>query len=153
MRAVICYPCVMARFFNTAGACEPEDHYMLSPERRLPEIGTLIDQKADCAVVPTPRRPTVTGIPQLVTHGLSREEYLATPRQLGWLYEYFDGTMYVRRCSAVVPLILIRGDLKPSRQLPPGTTARPVTEKDEAGLRCAFEAAFWGTADFPDCTP
>jgi len=95
----------------------------------------------------------VTGILQLVTHGLSREEYLATPRQLGWLYEYFDGTMYVRRCSAVVPLILIRGDLKPSPKLPPGTTARPVTEKDEAGLRRAFEAAFWGTSDFPDCTP
>ncbi len=93
------------------------------------------------------------GIPQLVTHGLSWEEYLATPRQLGWIYEYFNGTMYVRTCSAVVPLILIRGDLKPSRELPPGTTARPVTEKDEEGLRRAFEAAFWETAEFPECTP
>ena len=26
----------MARFFNTAGPCRPELHYMLPPERRLP---------------------------------------------------------------------------------------------------------------------
>jgi hypothetical protein len=35
----------MARFFNTAGPCDPLDHYMLPPERRLPELRRLIDQK------------------------------------------------------------------------------------------------------------
>ncbi|HEV7517822.1 MAG TPA: hypothetical protein VGR07_16100 [Thermoanaerobaculia bacterium] len=35
----------MARFFNTAGPCDPHDHYMLPPERRLPELRRLIDQK------------------------------------------------------------------------------------------------------------
>ena len=35
----------MARFFNTAGPCRPELHYMLPPERRLPELSRLIDRQ------------------------------------------------------------------------------------------------------------
>ncbi|MFL6237127.1 MAG: ATP-binding protein [Thermoanaerobaculia bacterium] len=34
----------MPRFFNTAGPCQPELHYMLPPERRLPELRGLIDR-------------------------------------------------------------------------------------------------------------
>jgi type II secretory pathway predicted ATPase ExeA len=34
------------RFFNTAGPCNPEDHYMLPPTARLPNVQMLIDQKA-----------------------------------------------------------------------------------------------------------
>ncbi len=45
----------MVRFFNTAGVCEPEDHYMLPPLRRLPDVGQLIDQKA-YFVVHAPRQ-------------------------------------------------------------------------------------------------
>src|SRR3954453_21026293 len=35
----------MARSFNTAGPCIPELHYMLPPERRLPEVRRLLDQQ------------------------------------------------------------------------------------------------------------
>ncbi len=35
----------MARFFNTAGPCRPEKHYMLPPEERLPELPRLVDQE------------------------------------------------------------------------------------------------------------
>ncbi|MBI5495285.1 MAG: ATP-binding protein, partial [Deltaproteobacteria bacterium] len=35
----------MPRFFNTAGPCRAEDHYMLPPERRLAEIRRLVDEK------------------------------------------------------------------------------------------------------------
>ncbi len=35
----------MKRWFNTAGPCNPEDHYMLSPMARLPQVQRLIDQK------------------------------------------------------------------------------------------------------------
>jgi predicted small secreted protein len=35
----------MPRFFNTTGPCNPQDHYMLPPERRLPGVWRLIDQK------------------------------------------------------------------------------------------------------------
>src|SRR4029077_20547062 len=34
----------MPRFFNTAGPCDPADHYMLPPERRLPGVRDLIDR-------------------------------------------------------------------------------------------------------------
>jgi hypothetical protein len=33
------------RFFNTAGPCRPEDHYMLPAAERLPGVQRLIDQK------------------------------------------------------------------------------------------------------------
>ena len=37
----------MPRFFNTAGPCFPEDHYMIDPLTRidLPDVEALIDQK------------------------------------------------------------------------------------------------------------
>jgi hypothetical protein len=35
----------MARFFNTAGPCRPEMHYMLQPEQRLPGLRHLVDQQ------------------------------------------------------------------------------------------------------------
>jgi type II secretory pathway predicted ATPase ExeA len=36
----------MRRFFNTAGPCDPERHYLLPPERRLPEARQLIDRQS-----------------------------------------------------------------------------------------------------------
>ncbi|WP_437585785.1 ATP-binding protein [Sorangium sp. So ce1000] len=36
----------MHRWFNTAGPCNPADHYMLPPEERLPGVRDLIDRKA-----------------------------------------------------------------------------------------------------------
>lgn len=45
----------MPRFFNTAGPCDPQDHYMLPPERRLPEVRRLIAEKA-YFVVHAPRQ-------------------------------------------------------------------------------------------------
>lgn len=35
----------MARFFNTAGPCNPRKHYMLPPEERLPDVRELFDQE------------------------------------------------------------------------------------------------------------
>ena len=45
----------MPRFFNTAGPCDPEIHYMLPPEQRLPRIRPLIDERA-YFVVHAPRQ-------------------------------------------------------------------------------------------------
>jgi len=36
----------MTRHFNTAGPCNPSDHYMLPATARLPELVRLIDQKS-----------------------------------------------------------------------------------------------------------
>src|SRR5215510_12099807 len=35
----------MPRWFNPAGPCTPEDHYMIPPGRRLPLVRRVIDQK------------------------------------------------------------------------------------------------------------
>ena len=35
----------MARFFNTTGPCQPEDHFMLPTEPRLPEVRPLIEKR------------------------------------------------------------------------------------------------------------
>ena len=43
------------RFFNTAGLCRTEDHYMLPPMDRLPDVGRIIDQKG-YFVVHAPRQ-------------------------------------------------------------------------------------------------
>ncbi len=45
----------MPRWFNTAGPCNPADHYMLPAMRRLPEVRRLIDQKG-YFVVHAPRQ-------------------------------------------------------------------------------------------------
>jgi hypothetical protein len=45
----------MTRWFNTAGACAPADHYMLPALRRLPGVRQLIDQKS-YFVVHAPRQ-------------------------------------------------------------------------------------------------
>ncbi|MDY7226491.1 ATP-binding protein [Hyalangium rubrum] len=36
----------MSRWFNTAGPCNPADHYMLPALQRLPEVRSLIDQNS-----------------------------------------------------------------------------------------------------------
>ncbi|MCA9635011.1 MAG: hypothetical protein KC420_03145, partial [Myxococcales bacterium] len=45
----------MPRWFNTAGPCDPADHYMLPVMRRLPSVRRLIDRKA-YFVVHAPRQ-------------------------------------------------------------------------------------------------
>ncbi|MBI2571769.1 MAG: ATP-binding protein, partial [Candidatus Schekmanbacteria bacterium] len=45
----------MNTFFNTAGPCRSDMHYMLPPERRIPEVRELID-RAQYFVVHAPRQ-------------------------------------------------------------------------------------------------
>jgi hypothetical protein len=35
----------MPRFFNTAGPCNADDHYMLPPEQRIPDLQPFVEQK------------------------------------------------------------------------------------------------------------
>src|ERR1700760_251622 len=36
----------MTRFFNTAGPCKPDIHFLLPPMRRLPEVRMLIERQS-----------------------------------------------------------------------------------------------------------
>lgn len=62
----------MLKFFNTAGPCESADHYMLPPERRLPEVRRLIDRKL-YFVVHAPRQTGKTTAFQAVIRTLLAE--------------------------------------------------------------------------------
>lgn len=45
----------MPKWFNTAGPCKADIHYMLSPTARLPELRPLIDQE-NYFVIHAPRQ-------------------------------------------------------------------------------------------------
>ncbi|MCG8463125.1 MAG: ATP-binding protein, partial [Holophagales bacterium] len=62
----------MPRFFNTAGPCDPADHYMLPPERRLEGLGRLIETK-QYFVVHAPRQTGKTTSFRALAGRLGRE--------------------------------------------------------------------------------
>ncbi|XXY90852.1 hypothetical protein WME98_02670 [Sorangium sp. So ce296] len=62
----------MPRWFNTAGPCNPADHYMLPPEERLPGVRDLIDRKA-CFVLYAPRQIGKTTSLLTLAQALTRE--------------------------------------------------------------------------------
>lgn len=62
----------MARFFNTAGPCNPEWHYMLPPERRLPDVRKLID-RVQYFVLHAPRQTGKTTVVSLLARSLTAE--------------------------------------------------------------------------------
>jgi hypothetical protein len=37
---------MISRWFNIAGLCKPEKHYMLSATSRLPDLSMLIEQES-----------------------------------------------------------------------------------------------------------
>jgi hypothetical protein len=60
------------KYFNTAGPCRPEDHYMLSATNRLPELRRLIDQKL-YFVIHAPRQVGKTTMMLELAQQLTRE--------------------------------------------------------------------------------
>nr|VFK00614.1 MAG: AAA-like domain-containing protein [Candidatus Kentron sp. LFY] len=98
----------MPRRFNTAGPCLFEDHYMLSPEERLPQVRALIDGK-HFFVIHAPRQVGKTTLMRNLSRTLTAEgKYAALTislesfmeggpetvmpqllRKLSWESEYF----------------------------------------------------------------
>ena len=62
----------MNRFFNTAGPCLPEKHYMLPPERRLVQVRDLIDRGA-YFVIHAPRQTGKTTLIRVLSRKLTAE--------------------------------------------------------------------------------
>ncbi|NJL26735.1 MAG: ATP-binding protein [Thermoanaerobaculia bacterium] len=62
----------MTRYFNTAGPCRSELHYMLPPEQRLPGVRRLIDQQL-YFVVHAPRQSGKTTVFQSLAATLTTE--------------------------------------------------------------------------------
>ncbi|WP_019502497.1 AAA family ATPase [Pseudanabaena sp. PCC 6802] len=67
----------MSRWFNTAGPCKPDIHYMLAPLDRLPQVQDLIDQQS-YFVIHAPRQTgKTTAITTLAQQLTARGRYAA----------------------------------------------------------------------------
>src|SRR5690349_350374 len=66
----------MARFFNTAGPCLPDRHYMLPPERRIGEMRTLIE-RGQFFVLHAPRQTGKTTLLNALAASLQSEGRLS----------------------------------------------------------------------------
>jgi AAA-like domain len=67
----------MTRWFNTAGPCRPERHYMISPITRLPQVERLVDQES-YFVIHAPRQiGKTTAITELAKHLTASGKYTA----------------------------------------------------------------------------
>jgi hypothetical protein len=60
----------MTRWFNTAGPCQADIHYMLSPTSRLPDLKQLIEQRS-YFVVHAPRQTGKTTAMQALAEELT----------------------------------------------------------------------------------
>ncbi len=126
----------MTRHFNTAGPCDPADHYMLPPERRLPGVREVIEQKA-YFVLHAPRQvgkttSLVTLARALTAEGrfaailVSMEAGAAFPDDVGAAEDAVLGA-WRRRAEAWLPVEL---------QPPPWPDAKP-------GARIAAALSVW----------
>jgi len=62
----------MSRYFNTAGPCQPEQHYFIPPEHRLSGVRALID-KALFFVLHAPRQTGKTTLLNTLARSLNQE--------------------------------------------------------------------------------
>lgn len=109
----------MARFFNTAGPCNPADHYMLPPERRLPGIRPLIDEKA-YFVVHAPRQSGKTTCFQFLAASLTAEGHYA-----GLLTSCETGRTTRDDVERGVDAVILAIDQDARQQLPPELRPAP----------------------------
>ena len=61
------------RFFNTAGPCIPEYHYMLSPTARLPGLRRIIDQLGYFSIHAPRQMGKTTAMTELARQRMSSE--------------------------------------------------------------------------------
>ncbi|MEO0770950.1 MAG: ATP-binding protein, partial [Cyanobacteria bacterium J06649_4] len=90
----------MSRWFNTAGPCNPEDHYMLPATDRLPSIKTLIDRKG-YFVIHAPRQTGKTTA--MLT--LARE-LTASGKYAALMVSAEVGSIYLKKPAAANATIL-----------------------------------------------
>ncbi|NMO19698.1 ATP-binding protein [Pyxidicoccus fallax] len=126
----------MARWFNTAGPCNPANHYMLPALRRLPEVQRLIDQQG-YFVVHAPRQVgKTTALLSLAQELTSEGRYVAA------LVSMEVGAGFPQDIGAAEAAILqswrgaMRAQLPTELQPPPFPEAPP-------GSRIATALASW----------
>jgi hypothetical protein len=129
----------MSRWFNTAGPCNPVDHYMLPAMRRLPEVRSLIEQKS-YFVVHAPRQAGKT------TALLSlAQELTAEGRYTAALVSMEPGQSFPQDVGAAEAAVLARWRRRLQAQLPPELLPPPFPET-APGSRIAEALTVWAHA-------
>jgi DNA polymerase III delta prime subunit len=126
----------MPRWFNTAGPCNPVDHYMLPAMRRLPEVRSLIEQKS-YFVVHAPRQVGKTTA--LLT--LARE-LTAEGRYASALVSLESGQPFARDVGAAEAAVLSSWRRRLQAQFPPELLPPPFPEA-APGNRIAEALTAW----------
>ncbi|MCC6559127.1 MAG: ATP-binding protein [Polyangiaceae bacterium] len=126
------------RFFNTAGPCVPERHYMVPAAERLPDARRIIDQ-GGYFVVHAPRQTGKTTTLRALARELLAEGRYAVLHTTCEIGEP-AGDDYVRAQRGVLDEIRMRADQDLPRELrPPPWPAAEDTTLLSAGLRAWAE--------------
>jgi hypothetical protein len=126
----------MPRWFNTAGPCNPVDHYMLPAMRRLPEVRSLIEEKS-YFVVHAPRQVGKT------TALLSlAQELRAEGRYTAALVSMEPGQPFAHDVGAAEAAVLSGWRRRLQAQFPPELLPPPFPES-APGNRIADALAAW----------
>ncbi|NTX64413.1 ATP-binding protein [Myxococcus sp. CA051A] len=129
----------MPRWFNTAGPCNPDHHYMLPAMRRLPEVRRLVEQQG-CFVVHAPRQVGKT------TALLSfAREFTSEGRYVAALVSMEAGAGFPQDTGAAEAAILSSWRLATRAQLPPASQP-PEFPEAPPGNRVATALAAWSEA-------
>ncbi|MFL5349552.1 MAG: hypothetical protein ACJ8AT_32555 [Hyalangium sp.] len=129
----------MSRWFNTAGPCRPDYHYMLPAMRRLPEVRRLIDQEG-YFVVHAPRQVGKT------TALLSlAQELTSEGRFIGALLSMEVGAAFPEDVGAAEAAVLDSWKSAARAQLPPELCPPPFTDAP-AGRRTGAALEAWAQA-------
>ncbi len=129
----------MNRFFNTAGPCRPEMHYMLPPERRLPEVRRLVAQQL-YFVLHAPRQVGKTTALRTLAESLTREGGHAAA-----LVSMEAGAAFPDDIGAAESAVLDGWRRTAEAQLPPELTPPPWPDASP-GARVGGALAAWARA-------
>jgi type II secretory pathway predicted ATPase ExeA len=110
----------MARWFNIAGPCFPDEHYMIPPERRMGELAELIEQGRWCCLVSGRQTGKTT-----VLHAV--EKMLRAQGRLECLWVDLQAAREDAEPRTAVPTVLDVFDRVVARELP--DVARPSREQ------------------------
>jgi len=127
------------RFFNTAGPCNPDYHYMLPPAERLPDVQRLIDQYG-YFVVHAPRQTgKTTAMTELARQLTAAGQYVAV------LVSMEVGAVYSDNPDAAEQAILDAWTGAASAYLP-ADLQPPTWPEAQAGRRIGASLAAWAKA-------
>ncbi|MCX6032613.1 MAG: ATP-binding protein [Chloroflexi bacterium] len=124
------------RFFNVAGPCNPADHYMLPATERLPDVQSLIDEKAYFVVHGPRQSGKTTAMIELARQLTAAGRYAAA------LVSMEVGAAFNDDPGAAELAILDSWRFRVERRLPPELQPPPWPEA-APGKRMAAALAAW----------